>query len=182
MKEELVPSAHIQQYFGEYGLQIKVANANDLPNLIPVMFAIYEELAPRLVPWYQKNPSAFEEEFFGPEGQDSEKRVFFIIKDIHSGRIVGSGGLVQANPADSPTTGELTDIYLSKEYRNKGLGRSLVSELIEKAMALGFHNLYLTTRVEFVAAISLYKSFGFKQVPNKKYPESKNSLAFNLRL
>jgi ribosomal protein S18 acetylase RimI-like enzyme len=179
MNEVYEPYARTENAFKKNGLFILPSSGNDLEGIVKLKYAIFNELCPRLSAWYNRHPEVFESEFRGPNGQDPGKRVFYTAKD--SERVVGCGGLIQKNPRKEPMTGEITDIYLIPELRGKGLGKALVSDLIQKAKALGFEKLFLTTRKEFEAATQLYQRLGFVQVPNEKY-NSEKSTAWELGL
>lgn len=174
------PYALTKRHFAHNGLVIRPADASDFNALVEMMFIIYDELCPRLSSWYKNHPEAFETEFHGPRNQDPSKRVFYAIQNSNS-RIAGSGGIVQHDPEKAPNIGELADIYLLADYRGKGLGETLVKDLIRKGRKMDFDSIYLTTRLEFEAATRLYQKLGFVEVPNKKY-RSSNSLAFELSL
>jgi ribosomal protein S18 acetylase RimI-like enzyme len=173
------PYAKTKKAFDNNGLVIMPSTHDDLEGIVTLKYAIFDELCPRLSAWYSRHPEVFESEFKGPNGQDPDKRVFYTVK--HSEEVVGCGGLIQKNPKKEPMTGEITDIYLIPELRGKGLGKALVSDLIQKADALGFEKLFLTTREEFKAATQLYQKLGFVQVPNEKY-KSEKSTAWELGL
>lgn len=173
------PYSRTKKAFDKNGLVIMPSTHDDLEGIVKLKYNIFDELCPRLSAWYNRHPEVFEAEFKGPNGQDPAKRIFYTVK--HSEEVVGCGGLIQKNPKKEPMTGEITDIYLIPELRGKGLGKALVSDLIQKAEALGFDKLFLTTRTEFVAATQLYQKLGFTQVTNEKY-KSQCSTAWELNL
>lgn len=55
----------------------------------------------------------------------------------------------------------LEDVVVSEEYRGQGLGKRLVSKLIEKAKECEVESISLTSRPHRVAAHALYESLGF---------------------
>lgn len=75
------PYAVTKEYFARKGLLIAPLQDEDLGALIEVQYEIFKELCPRLVSWYEKHPDTFGKEFSGPKGQDTNKRVFYAIKD-----------------------------------------------------------------------------------------------------
>lgn len=174
------PSIISIKKFSKEGLFISPALDLDLEGITQLKYSIFQELCPRLVRWYEQHPEAFKTEFYGPEKQNSQLRVFYSVKDSQK-NIVGCGGLTQKSPHKQPEIGELTDIYLAQQYRGKGLGKAITQDLIEKAHQIDFNSIFLTTRIEFKAAIGLYKKLGFMQIKNTKY-KSKSSLAFELKL
>lgn len=181
MKKQYSPSVETRTKFSEHNLDIRVSSDGDLPRIIELKQRIFAELCPNLVRWYQKHPEVFAQEFYGPQGQDSAKRVFYSVTANTGLAIIGCGGLTQKDPQGAPAVGEIADIYLDQEFRGRGLGKILVSDLIGKAKKIGFEKLFLTTRKEFVAATHLYQTLGFQQVKNNKY-HSANSTAWELQL
>ncbi len=53
-------------------------------------------------------------------------------------------------------------IFVSQEYRNRGLGAELTRMAVEKARALGLAGIWLTVEAFNFRAIALYKKFGFE--------------------
>ena len=160
----------------QFNLRLRDANADDLSAIKQIKLQAFQELCPKLLDWYAKNPGAFAEEFNGHIGQDPDRRKVFVITQQNA--VVGCGGIMQKDPSTEPNTGELADIYLAPEFRGKGIGFALVEELLTYTTDFRFDKMFLTTRREFAAAVKLYTKFGFNQIPNEKYPGSANSLAF----
>jgi putative acetyltransferase len=57
--------------------------------------------------------------------------------------------------------GEIRRLFVSPNQRAAGLGRRLVTRLIEQARADGFQRLFLNTLPTMTHAIALYESIGF---------------------
>jgi putative acetyltransferase len=57
--------------------------------------------------------------------------------------------------------GEIRRLFVSPDQRTGGLGRRLVTRLIEQARADGFQRLFLNTLPTMTHAIALYESLGF---------------------
>ena len=55
--------------------------------------------------------------------------------------------------------------------RGRGVGRVLVTTLIERARALGYRSLFLSTVSRFDAALALYRSLGFVEVAEGGDPD-----------
>jgi putative acetyltransferase len=63
---------------------------------------------------------------------------------------------------DKENYGEFKRIYVKPKYRGMGLSKSLISHLISTASKQGYKHLRLETGDKQLAAIALYKSFGFE--------------------
>jgi putative acetyltransferase len=80
------------------------------------------------------------------------------------GKIVGGSGIF-------PTPGlplgccELVKLYLLSEMRGQGLGLALMEKCFQKAIDLGFLQMYLETMPELHTAIGLYEKAGFTFLP-----------------
>src|SRR6266851_2829093 len=80
------------------------------------------------------------------------------------GQIVGGSGVF-------PTPGlpvgccELVKLYLLSEMRGRGLGLLLMEKCFQKAIDLGFIEMYLETMPELRHAIGLYEKAGFTYLP-----------------
>jgi ribosomal-protein-alanine N-acetyltransferase len=57
--------------------------------------------------------------------------------------------------------GEITNVVVQKNDRNKGIGQTMLQALIEKAQQRGARTYFLEVRVSNQGAISLYLKFGF---------------------
>jgi DNA-binding MarR family transcriptional regulator len=74
---------------------------------------------------------------------------------------VGCGAL--KHPPDAPT--ELKRMWVAPEARGLGLGRRLLRELEQHAVAAGASTLRLETNKTLVEAVQLYRSSGYREVP-----------------
>jgi putative acetyltransferase len=85
---------------------------------------------------------------------------FFGLIQNEKNEIVGTFGLYKL----SKTNCEIRKMYLLPKARGKGLGKWMVSFLIEKAKELGYQKIELDTASVLLEAIELYKRMGFKEV------------------
>ena len=87
----------------------------------------------------------------------------YFIADVN-GTVVGGSGVF-------PTQGlpegccELVKLYLLSEMRGQGLGLMLMEKCFQKAIDLGFSEMYLETMPELRTAIGLYEKAGFTFLP-----------------
>jgi ribosomal protein S18 acetylase RimI-like enzyme len=74
-------------------------------------------------------------------------------------------GCVGVRPFDRPGACELKRLYVRDEGRRSGIGRALVVEAIRFAGVTGYREILLDSLPSMEAAIRLYRSLGFKQIP-----------------
>ncbi|MDO5293443.1 MAG: GNAT family N-acetyltransferase [bacterium] len=80
-------------------------------------------------------------------------------------------------------TMEIKRVFVEKEFRGQGLSKELLSRLEEKAKSKGYKYAVLETGKPLVAAMKLYKSIGYKVVPNYgPYKEMPNSICMEKEL
>jgi GNAT superfamily N-acetyltransferase len=90
--------------------------------------------------------------------------------------IIGLGGYKKKDD----TVVELKRVYLQKQFRGKGFGRKLVSQLINDAKRFGFTKMFLESADFMEEAYNLYKSFGFVKIPNYQGIETPSEFASNI--
>lgn len=78
---------------------------------------------------------------------------------------VGCGGIRRIEDAeDGAVRFEVKHLYLQPHTRGRGLGRALLAELERRAVALGAATMVLDSRDTQVAAVSLYRASGYREV------------------
>ena len=70
--------------------------------------------------------------------------------------IVGAAGV-----RNIAGTGEITNVMVKTGYRDNGIGKQMLEELLERGRKLGATDFTLEVRVGNAAAISLYEDLGF---------------------
>ncbi|MEU4475388.1 GNAT family N-acetyltransferase [Micromonospora sp. NPDC023888] len=104
--------------------------------------------------------------------------VRYLAAVVH-GRAVACGGL-QALDAD---TGEIKRMYVRPAYRGRGIARQLLAALEECAFRQGHSMVCLETGTYLPAAIGLYTSSGYDQIPvYGEYVGNPYSVCFAKRL
>jgi ribosomal-protein-alanine N-acetyltransferase len=58
----------------------------------------------------------------------------------------------------------ILNLCVAEDFRGRGIGKRLLSYMVERAAALGMDEAFLEVRPTNSAAISLYRSLGFEQV------------------
>jgi putative acetyltransferase len=69
---------------------------------------------------------------------------------------------------------EIKRMFVSEDYRNKGLGKLLLTELEKWAIELNYKYAILETGFKQIEAISLYTKLSYSKIPN--YPPYENML------
>jgi GNAT superfamily N-acetyltransferase len=92
-------------------------------------------------------------------------RILFAVQE---GEIVGCCALVAMGPDEF----EVAKMAVAESSRRTGVGRRLLKKAIEAARASGARRLYLETNQKLTAAIRLYESMGFQNIPPERVTPS----------
>ena len=84
--------------------------------------------------------------------------VYFVAE--MEGLLVGGGGIYPTEGLPANTC-ELVKMYLLPAARAKGIGKMIIENCLQKALAYGFENVYLETMPELQQAMKVYEKFGF---------------------
>ena len=92
---------------------------------------------------------------------DGASGALLVVEDP-AGEIVGTAGTRLLEPG----VGEIKRMWIRPGCQGLGLGRRLLSRCLEEARALGLRVLRLDTERRMVAALHLYRSCGFTEIPD----------------
>jgi GNAT superfamily N-acetyltransferase len=101
-----------------------------------------------------------------------------ILMAIEDGEAVGCCALLKLDE----DAYELAKMAVTPGQQGKGLGRALLEAAIERAKALGASRLWLETNSALGPALSLYRSFGFKQVAIQPSDYARADVQMELKL
>ena len=97
---------------------------------------------------------------------DNEQTAVFVAKDRE--KIVGAAFLFIAQKIGK-CIGYVEDVIVSDKCRGQGLGKGLMSAVIDEARKRGCTYLHLTSKPDRVAANKLYQKLGFEVVKTNPY-------------
>lgn len=108
-----------------------------------------------------------EDAFADPQGTILNRggRILFAVQE---GEIVGCCALLAMRPGEF----EVAKMAVAESSRRSGVGRRLLTQVIEAARASGARRLYLETNQKLTAAIRLYESMGFQHIPPERVTPS----------
>ena len=96
--------------------------------------------------------------YLPPEG------IYYVLQV--KGKIGGMGALRKLKK----DVGEIKRMYIMPEYRKKGYGKAMLTQLLKKGEEFGFSTIRLDTGKFMDAAQYVYRSAGFQE--REKYPET----------
>lgn len=138
--------------------QLRLAAEADLPAIND----IYNYYVPRSTCTYQLEPESIEdrEAWFREHHPDQ----YPVIVAELDGDIIGWGSLskFRLRAAYAPTVE--ASIYIHHQFHRRGLGRLLLTDLIQRARRAGFHSLIGGASADQTASIALQESMGFRRV------------------
>jgi putative acetyltransferase len=90
----------------------------------------------------------------------TERARYYVVE--HGGRVFGGAGFAQlAGTSGAQGTCELRKMYFVPEARGLGLGKALLSLLLDEMRSAGYRRCYLETTDRMQAAQRLYRAAGF---------------------
>lgn len=156
----------------------------DIRLLQPEDAAGYKELR---LEGLKKNPesfgSSYEEELGRPTAVYSER--FKAENSVHfgafeDGQLVGVVSLVRETGFKMKHRANIYAMYVTESSRQKGIGKRLISEAVEKAREWdGVEQIHLAVMSENVPAKKLYSSFGFEVYGKERHALKINGVYYD---
>lgn len=84
--------------------------------------------------------------------------------DDPTGDVIGFGSLSPWKDRPAYRTSVEDSVYIHRDHQGRGLGRLLLTELLEVATASGFHAVFARIVAGHDASIALHAALGFEQV------------------
>lgn len=129
--------------------QIRSATTEDQQAIAALVFSVLDEYEIEPAPKTTDRDLSDIEEFY--------RNGMFAVLETSDGDIIGTVGL-------APLSGkacELRKMYLKPRFRGRGHGARLLKHAVERAGALGFERMELSTKRIMEEAVGLYTKFGF---------------------
>lgn len=102
----------------------------------------------------------FEREVRGLPGEYASPRGALFLAWVEG----DAAGCVGVRPIDARTC-EMKRLYVRPEFRVRGVGRVLAERAVGEGRELGYERMWLDTVPSMTAAIALYRSMGFHDIP-----------------
>lgn len=137
---------------------VRLAIESDLP----AINEIYNDYVLHSTCTYQLEPETMADRLAWFREHSPEKYPVTVVE--FDGQIIGWGALSKFRPraALAPTV-EAT-VYIIEKMHRRGLGRMILSDLIERARRANFHSMIGSVSAEQSASVALQESMGFRRV------------------
>lgn len=145
------------------------------PDEVAAAAALFREYAGSLP--FPLDYQGFEDELASLPGKYADPAGVILLAH-HLGRPVGCIALrpIPAMPGDPTPVCEMKRMYVRPGARGLGLGRRLAAALLDHARARGYRMMKLDTESDFTAAVALYRSLGFSDIPRYNDDPMPNTL------
>jgi ribosomal protein S18 acetylase RimI-like enzyme len=97
-------------------------------------------------------------------------RGFLMLARADSGRVVGVAYVATILSAEHcGPVAWLEELYVTPDYRHRGIGAALVTSVLERAQKTGIVAVDLEVDADHTQAISLYQRFGFHRLERSRW-------------
>ena len=87
----------------------------------------------------------------------------FVLGACDGEQLVGIGGFFRETAPKRQHIGSVWGVYVTPSFRGRGIGRSLLTSMVERARVLAdLEHILLSVTSENAAALALYRSLGFE--------------------
>ncbi|MCS7236658.1 MAG: GNAT family N-acetyltransferase [Thermoguttaceae bacterium] len=140
-------------------VKIRVASNKDAEQIKELVFSVMREFG------LSPEPNGLDSDLDDIEGNYLRGGGLFEVVETPDGKIVGTAGLM-IRPAG---VAELRKMYVRKDLRRRGLGKTLLEHMLAHAEKQGIHEVELETNSCLQDAIRLYVKYGFEPIPRKPF-------------
>jgi len=137
---------------------LRLATESDLP----AINEIYNHYVLCSTCTYQLEPETMADRLIWFREHPPEK--YPVIVSETEGQITGWGALSKFRPRAALAPTVEASVYIIDKMHRRGLGRMILTDLIERARQAGFHSMIGSVSAEQTASIALQESTGFRRV------------------
>ncbi len=141
-------------------MQLKIAQAEE-KDIQSILEILNHEILNSTVVYYYKERTYQEQLYWFQKKQKDNMPV--LVAKIED-KVVGYGSFGIFRPWDAYKFSVEHSIYVSKDFRNKGIGKQLLIKLIQLAKESGFHTMIAGVDATNSISYQLHKQFGFEEV------------------
>lgn len=139
------------------GVILRPATLDDLA----AVSAIYNHYVQRSTCTYQTEPESLADRRAWFDAHDAEHPV---IVAERAGIVVGWASLSRYNPREGYRRTVDNSVYVHHDAHGQGIGLALLTDLIERAKALGHHAIIAMISADQAPSVALHERLGFKKV------------------
>jgi len=109
---------------------------------------------------------------------DEKTSAFLVMRDV--GKLVGAAVFGKSNTDGYPDDGEISAIYLYRDYIGKGHGHNLFAQAEAVLAAKGYRDFILDVLSDNIRAIAFYQKHGYKKVTERSIRLGVNDYALTV--
>jgi len=143
-------------------IRIRLAEENDLKDIL----AIYNDIIINTTAVYEYRPHTMAMRSAWYEAKKKDGYPVFVAEE--NNQIVGFSSFGPFRAWAAYKYSVENSVYVAAEHRGKGIGKLLMSPLIEVAKKKDMHAIIASIDASNLASIVLHKSFGFEEVAHFK--------------
>lgn len=134
-----------------------------LPSDLAAIFEIYDHFVLQSVATFDTEPKTAEERqrWFA---EHTPERHALLVADSEGGRVLGWAGLAPWSPKPAYARSAEVSVYVAPGHARRGIGRLLLSALIERARHNGFAVLLARIADQAVPSLALHRALGFRSI------------------
>ena len=156
-------------------MKIREPIGKDAKKIAKVHLQVWQETYKGILPEEVLNEINFEkilDMWMKILGKKTSETLNLLVAEV-SGKLVGFIGFGAPRDKEMPFDCELTAVNILKKYHQKGIGKSLVCEAINKLKNAGYKKMYLWVAQDNKNAVGFYEKIGFVKT---KYKRTKRNI------
>jgi L-amino acid N-acyltransferase len=101
-------------------------------------------------------------------GARSGAHAVVVAEDVEGGEIVGFGSLSPWRDRPAYSTSVEDSVYVRRDHQGRGVGKTLLAELVRVGRAHGFHAVFARIVGGHESSVALHRSLGFEVVGTER--------------